>query len=78
MRWRDKIARFLGLNGGRTRRDGVRAWPADDDIDPIEELARIINAAQESDAKDERRFDDLAPIDKPKAAARRPRRARPF
>jgi hypothetical protein len=56
MSWRDKIARFLGLNRGRTHSDGIKPWPADD-IDPIEELAPIINAAQESDSEDERRSD---------------------
>src|SRR5271168_4988917 len=30
-----KIARFLGLDG-RTRLDGAKTWPSDDDIDPIE------------------------------------------
>jgi len=36
----------------------MKPWPADN-IDPIEELARIINEAQERDAKDERPFDEL-------------------
>ena len=83
MSWRDKIAHFLGLDR-RTRTDGVEAGPADD-IDPIEELARIINEAQERDAQDERRFDELARIaeSEPKRARRvapRPpiRRTRPF
>jgi len=39
--------------------DGIKRWPVDD-IDPIEELARIFNEAQERDAKDEGRFDALA------------------
>lgn len=30
------------------------------EIDPIDELARIVGAAQEQDAEDERRFDNLA------------------
>jgi hypothetical protein len=30
------------------------------DIDPIEELARILGEAQERDAEDERRFEDSA------------------
>jgi hypothetical protein len=30
------------------------------DIDPIEELDRIVSAAQERDAEDERRFERLA------------------
>ena len=55
MSWRAKIARFFGLNGDRARPDGIKSWPADD-IDPIEELARLINEAQEWDAEDEGRF----------------------
>jgi hypothetical protein len=43
MSWRDEIARFFALSR-RTRLDGVEAWPSHD-IDPIEELARIINEA---------------------------------
>jgi hypothetical protein len=54
----------------RTRPDGVKSWPADN-IDPIEELARM------RDAKDEGRYDDLADAPKLiKAATRRPRRVR--
>jgi hypothetical protein len=48
----------------------VKPWPVDD-IDPIEELARIINEAQERDVQDERRFDELARI-----AGSEPKRAR--
>ena len=44
-------------------------------IDPIEELARIINEAQNRDGLDERRFDHLARIDAPELK-RRPRRLR--
>ena len=46
-------------------------------IDPIEELARIINGAQDRDAKDERRFDDLArsePQQRPKRVQRKTNR----
>ena len=56
----------------------MKPWPADD-IEPIEELARIINEAQERDAQDESRFDNLARLDQPKpikAANRPPRRVR--
>jgi hypothetical protein len=38
MSWRDKVARFFGLGGDRTR-PAIKPWPADN-IDPIEELAR--------------------------------------
>jgi hypothetical protein len=58
MSWRVKIARFFGLDGDQTRPDGVKPWPMD--VDPIEELERLINAAQDRDAQDERRFDNLA------------------
>jgi hypothetical protein len=53
----------------------MKPWPADN-IDPIEEPARIINAAQERDTRDEGRFDDLARLDPPKPirAATQPRR----
>lgn len=41
------------------------------EIDPIEELARIVGDAQERDANDERRFDDLAwSYDRPKPGQR--------
>jgi hypothetical protein len=81
MSWRDRIAHFLSL-GSRTRLDAVKPWPAD--VDPIEEVARIINEAQERDAQDERRFDELARIaeSEPKRARRAGphpiRRTRPF
>jgi hypothetical protein len=65
MSWRDKIARFLGLNGV-ARPDGIRPWPGDD-IDPIEELDRIINETQDRDDLDERRFDVLERIAQPKS-----------
>ena len=58
MSWRDKVARFFGLDGDRARPDGIKPWP--DDIDPIGELARIINESQDRDAKDGGRFDALA------------------
>jgi hypothetical protein len=53
----------------------LKPWPVDD-IDPIEELARIINEAQAQDAHDEGRFGDLARLDPPKPirAATQPRR----
>jgi hypothetical protein len=57
---------------------GIKPWRADD-IDPIEELARIINEAQERDTRDERRFDDLARLARPKpikAAAQHSSRVR--
>ena len=83
MSWREKVARFFGLDGDRTR-PAIKAWRAED-IDPIEELARIINESQERDAQDERRFDEIARIaeTEPKRARRvgpRPpiRRTRPF
>jgi hypothetical protein len=47
--WRDKIARFVRLNGARTRADGIKPWPAED-IDPIEELE-----AQECDEDEGRK-----------------------
>jgi hypothetical protein len=50
MSWRDRIGRFLGFNSGRARPDGVKPWPADD-IDPIEELARIINGRKSGTSK---------------------------
>jgi hypothetical protein len=34
--WRDKIPRFVRLNGARTRADGIKPWPVED-IDPIED-----------------------------------------
>jgi hypothetical protein len=74
MLWRDKIARFFGLGGDPSRPSGVKPWPADD-IDPIEEQARIINGSQAQDARDEGRYDELARFDPPKpikAANRRP------
>jgi hypothetical protein len=43
MSWRVKIARFFGLDGDQARPDGVKPWPMD--VDPIEELERLINAA---------------------------------
>ena len=61
MSWLGKISRFLGLSGGRRHRDLVKRGPLDD-IDPIEELARIINEAQDRDDLDERRFDALARV----------------
>jgi hypothetical protein len=64
MSWRDRIARFLRFGAAKRRRDGVRAWPADD-IDPIEELDRLIGEAQERDAQEEGRLDDLARSDAP-------------
>jgi hypothetical protein len=64
MSWPDKIARLLGLRH-QTRLDEVKVWPSHDDIDPIEELARIINEAQAQGAEDENRFDDLARVDPP-------------
>ena len=77
MSWRDKVARFFGLDGDgdRTGPAAVKPWPADD-IDPIEELARIINEAQAQDARDEGRYDELARLDPPKPirAATQPRR----
>jgi hypothetical protein len=69
MDWRGKIARFFGSSRGGKRPESVKRWPSDG-IDPIEELARIINEAQDRDAKDERRFDDLAQNDEPKPADR--------
>jgi hypothetical protein len=78
MSWRAKIASFFGLAGGHERPNDIKRWPADD-IDPIEELARIINEAQERDAQDEGRFDDLARLNAPKpikAASRPPRHVR--
>jgi hypothetical protein len=77
MSWRAKIARFLiKFGAAKTRRDGVRAWHAGENIDPIEELARIINETQERDTRDEGRFDDLPLLDPPKPirAATQPRR----
>ena len=47
-----------------------------EDIDPIEELARIINEAQERDAKDERPFDELG-SERP-MPQQRPRRGAPI
>lgn len=41
------------------------------DVDPIEELARIVGEAQERDADDERRFDDLMRGDRPSSYQRR-------
>ena len=58
MSWREKITRFLGLRAGGTRPNGVKPWPVGE-TDPIEELARIINEAQESNSEDERQFADL-------------------
>ena len=52
----------------------MKPWPADD-IEPIEELARIINEAQERDAQDESRFDNLARSERPQPQ-RRPKRVR--
>jgi hypothetical protein len=70
--WRDKVARFFGLDGDRTR-PAIKPWPADN-IDPIEELARIINEAQGRDAQDERGFNELG-SERPNPQLR-PRRAR--
>jgi len=80
MSWRDRIAQFFGLRGGRTRAETVRPW-RHADIDPIEELARIIGEAQERDAQEEGRLDDLARSAEPmpmRAARRPPRRVRRF
>jgi hypothetical protein len=43
------------------------------EIDPIEELARILGEAQEQDAEEERRFDSLARLHSVRDRAR-PRR----
>ena len=43
------------------------------DIDPIEELGRLVGEAQECDAEDERRFERLTPSP-PRRARRRPNR----
>lgn len=78
MSWRDRIARVLRL-GGRAQPGNLKPWPADD-IDPIEELARIIDEAQEQDAQDEGRFDEIG-SERPRprrAITRPPRQARPF
>jgi hypothetical protein len=48
---------------GLRERDDLRLFKAASplpEIDPIDELARIVGRAQESDGKDERRFHDLA------------------
>jgi hypothetical protein len=42
------------------------------DIDPIEELARIVGEAQERDDEDERRFDDMARLRDARRSRRRP------
>jgi hypothetical protein len=48
-RWRERDDRHL-----------FKAATPLPEIDPVEELARIVGEAQESDAEDERRFDRLA------------------
>jgi hypothetical protein len=45
------------------------------EIDPLEELARIVGVAQESDGEDERRFDGLA---RESSSQSRPGRSGPF
>jgi hypothetical protein len=47
-----------------------------EDIDPNEELARIINDAQERDSQDESRFDDLAESSQPEPTRARRRSSR--
>jgi hypothetical protein len=41
------------------------------EIDPIEELARIVGEAQERDAADERRFESLARPNRPRRTPKR-------
>jgi hypothetical protein len=50
----------------------MKPWPADN-IDPIEELVRIIGKDRERDAQEEGRLDDLARGAAPEIK-RRPRR----
>lgn len=60
-RWRERDDRSL------VKRDELLP-----DIDPIEELARIVGHAQERDTADERRLDDFVRNDRP-SSYRRPR-----
>ena len=73
--WRAAAARLLARSA---HRETVKAWRFGEHIDPIEELARIIGEAQERDAKDEGRFDELARMERPepRAAVRSLRTAR--
>jgi len=58
----------------------LRPWRERDDrhlmlleIDPIEELARVVGEAQKRDAEDERRFENFAPSNPPAAAGDDPK-----
>jgi hypothetical protein len=71
------MLQWLRWRGARDDQHLVKGAAPPLDIDPIEELARLVGEAQERDAEDERRFDNLARIDRPrsvKAAIRQHRR----
>jgi hypothetical protein len=59
--WREVlILRWLRPSRERDDRTLFKSATPLPEIDPIDELARIIGDAQEQDAEDEQRFDDLA------------------
>jgi hypothetical protein len=65
-----------GLRRWRERDDGHLVKPAEPlaDVDLLEELIRIVNEAQERDAKDERRLYDPMLRERPSFQRRRPDR----
>jgi hypothetical protein len=66
-----KLLRWLRRWRERDVRSLVKPVAPLPDIDPIDELARIVNEAQERDADDERRLDDLTRGDPPSSYQRR-------
>jgi hypothetical protein len=63
-----------GLRCWRERDDGHLVKPAGPlaDVDPLEELIRVVNEAQKRDAEDERRLYDPMLRDRPSFQRRRP------
>jgi hypothetical protein len=67
------IMRWLRRSRERDDRHLIKGATPLPEIDPIEELGRIVGDAQEQDVKDERRFEDMARLVDARRSHRRPR-----